>query len=175
VLVSIGGDEKNIVVWERDDAKAATDPEAWSVKQVVKDAHPDTLNYLSTYIIGDELYFTTMCAAGVLKLWSRKASSNEFILKSELLFGRNLQETSAVFSIGEQTLLVLVGGYDSKVHVYTTIRSSDKPTELKFAFSMLGHMNSVKDLAFSAPLGPTKEINYLASCSQDHIIRIWKV
>jgi hypothetical protein len=50
----------------------------------------------------------------------------------------------------------MIGGYDSKVHVYTIKRGI---TEVKadqaflFHFSLLGHMNSIKDIAISPILG----------------------
>jgi len=37
---------------------------------------------------------------------------------------------------------------------------------------MLGHLNSIKDMAFSPPVAG---VSYLASASQDQNIRIWKV
>ena len=46
---------------------------------------------------------------------------------------------------------------------------------------MLGHFDSIKQLAFSPQLGRNAEdvnkrdVTYLASCSQDHNIRIWKI
>ena len=48
----------------------------------------------------------------------------------------------------EGYLLLMMGGYDCKIHVYTVKRGSDL-SELKFRFSMLGHLNSIKDLAIS--------------------------
>ena len=75
----------------------------------------------------------------------------QFKVKGELLFGRNLQESSAIHCIGDGHLMVAVGGYDSKVHIYTTKRQSEEEPAyaLKYHFSMLGHLNSIKDLAFS--------------------------
>ena len=82
--------------------------------------------------------------------------------------------------IGSKHLLLLTGGYDSKIHVYSTERGTQE-SELTYQFSMLGHFNSIKQLAFSPEIGrnsedPDKrEVHYLASCSQDQNIRIWKV
>ena len=71
--------------------------------------------------------------------------------------------------------MVIVGGYDSKLHVYTTRRgkTDSHPSEaLTYHFSMLGHLNSIKDIAISPILGG-KEDNltmpdasiYIASAS----------
>jgi hypothetical protein len=64
-----------------------------------------------------------MCSDGCLKLWYGSLDNlTEFKLVGELLFGRNLQETTAIHCIGNGHLMVMIGGYDSKVHVYTTKR-----------------------------------------------------
>lgn len=86
-----------------------------------------------------------MDVGGDLKLWS--LNDGAFILKASLLFGRNLQETTAIRCIGEEQIMVLTGGYDSKIHVYTIGRKLDD--KLTYQFSMLGHFNSIKDLSFA--------------------------
>ena len=103
---------------------------------MMKDEHPTTINYLTTYKTEskDELYFTTMCSSGVLKLWVGSYSEDgkvNFNLKSELLFGRNLQEVTELKRIGANDMLLLTGGYDSKIHVYMT-STGVAASELKF-------------------------------------------
>jgi len=46
---------------------------------------------------------------------------------------------------------------------------------LQYKFSMLGHLNSVKDIAISEVLANTDQIRYIASASQDNNIRVWKI
>ena len=99
-----------------------------------------------------------MCSGGVLNLYSKV--EGDFIKKSSLLFGRNLQETFCMVEVG-QHLMLMIGGYDSKIHVYTTKR--DMGDEMTFRFSMLGHLDSIKDLCVSPALG--KNTRYLASGS----------
>ena len=111
----------------------------------MKEAHPGTLNYLSVYQGSNALYFTTMCMDGYLKLWSSPDQEQEFIVKAELLFGRNLQEETSLLDVGEKHLMLLTGGYDSKIHVYCTQRGSAK-SDLKYQFSMQGHFNSIKSI-----------------------------
>lgn len=120
------------------------------------------------------LYFTTMCSQGVLKLWAAQVSGEgalECSVKSELLFGRNLQEITELKKLNTD-LLLLTGGYDSKIHVYLTEQGAAS-SELKYQFSMPGHFNSIKSLAFSPHLA--REVCFLASGSQDQNIRIWKL
>ena len=96
--------------------------------------------------------------------------SSDFIEKAMLMFGRNLQETAALHVIGSNHLLLLTGGYDSQIHVYSTLRGTEE-SPLTYQFSMLGHFNSVKQLAFSPEIGKNsenpdkREVYYLASCS----------
>ena len=84
-----------IIVWERQQGSDPKTPESWREAWKMKDAHPATINYLTSYKgnNNDDLYFTTMCSSGVLKLWVGSYDENDqltFTLKSELLFGRNL-------------------------------------------------------------------------------------
>jgi hypothetical protein len=66
-----------------------------------------------------------MDVGGDLKLWSL-GHDGSFGLKSSLLFGRNLQETASLQCVGNQHLMLLTGGYDSKIHVYTIQRKEDE-------------------------------------------------
>jgi len=93
----------------------------------MQDAHPTTINYMAkcsgSNLDDEPPYFATMCSSGALKLWVGNHSEQgqiEFSLKSELLFGRNLQEVVEIKKFGDQDLLLLTGGYDSKIHVYMT-------------------------------------------------------
>jgi WD40 repeat protein len=171
-LVSIGGDEKLIVVWTCSQARVG---ETWKVHQLIGSeisGHSSTLTHLRAYRVSEnEQYFTTMDVGGDLRVWAM-CDDGKFVLKSSLLFGRNLQETTVMNCIGNDHLMLLTGGYDSKIHVYTTLRQS-AASPLTFQFSMLGHLNSIKDLAFSPLM--TLGVMYLASASQDQNIRIWKV
>jgi len=66
-------------------------------------------------------------------------------------------------TLGNNHLILMVGGYNSQIHVYT-IGLND--SQLQFKFSMLGHFNSIKSLAISSQLGES-QIRYIASASQD--------
>jgi len=85
---------------------------------------------------------------------SLTTDEKKFIVENNIsgitLFGRNLQETFCIVDV-KSYLLVMIGGYDSKIHVYTTKR--DSSSEITFRFSMLGHLNSIKDLSVSPAIG----------------------
>ena len=96
IIVSIGGDEKVIIAWTRQEGAAANNPDNWKATCRLQDAHDSTINYLTTLKSEsprEDLYFTTMCSAGALKLWTGAADAEGTLsvsLKSTLLFGRNL-------------------------------------------------------------------------------------
>ena len=73
---------------------------------------------------------------------------------------------------GANDLLLLTGGYDSKIHVYMTEQGMS-PSDFRYQFSMPGHFNSIKSIAFSPVLA--QNAFYMASGSQDQNIRIWKL
>ena len=74
-LVSIGGDEKVIVVWRTDGD--SRDPSSWKAHQVIspdQSNHKATLTHLRSFFVSeDEQYFTTMDVGGDLRLWSLQA------------------------------------------------------------------------------------------------------
>jgi len=47
----------------------------------------------------------------------------------------------------------------------------------KYVFSLTGHLNSLKDFAFTSEVAQFEDpsIQFLASCSQDKYIRLWKI
>lgn len=70
---------------------------------------------------------------GKLKLW--QGSTLEY--RDELLFGKNLQETMALVPYSGKHLLLVVGGYDSLLHVYLVPKEG--PKSFKYKFSLPGH------------------------------------
>lgn len=77
--------------------------------------------------------------------------------------------------IGEKHLLCVVGGYDMNIHVYLIPRIQYQSVDskiFKYKFSLLGHINAIRGFDFTSLID---NIFYMASCSQDHYIRLWKV
>lgn len=73
----------------------------------------------------------------------------------------------ALNKVGENHLLLVVGGYDKHVHVYLIPRIKHQNNTdnklFKYKFSLLGHLDSIKDLSFSKVM--ENNVCYLASCS----------
>lgn len=94
-----------------------------------------------------------------------------------------MQEAFELSPIGKKHLLLVVGGYDSKIHCYTSLRAPFQAKEnvnvdglFSYKFSLTGHMNSLKDFSFSsAKFELPQEVQFLASASQDQNIRLWKI
>lgn len=90
---------------------------------------------------------------------------------------------------GTNNLLIAIGGFDKNIHCYTFESRKGKSAEgididstLSYVISLGGHMDSIKDLNFTTKAfrfvdADSKESNllYLASCSQDQKIRLWKI
>ena len=119
-----------------------------------------------------------MSLDGDLKMWLLKDES--FSKVGILIFGKNLQESFGLTPIGDGHLLLVVGGYDSNIHCYTCLRNppvdQDHHKFFDYKFSLTGHMDSIKDFAFTKRnFEIANDIQLLASCSQDKYIRLWKI
>jgi WD40 repeat protein len=78
--------------------------------------------------------------------------------------------------IGDKHLMAVIGGYDMNIHVYLIPRIQFQSADskiFKYKFSLLGHINAIRGFDFTGIVD--KNIIYMASCSQDHYIRLWKV
>jgi hypothetical protein len=104
-------------------------------------------------------YVCTLANDGCLKLYSGKEELSE---QSTLLFGRNLQESLCLTTLGPEHLMLMIGGYNSQMHVYTI---GSKDDQFTYRFSALGHLNSIKSIAISEELTPGSETRYVASGS----------
>lgn len=138
-------------------------------------AHEQAINYLRAFHLEgtQELYILTMCTGGTLKLW--QGDSTETIgFKDQLLFGKNLQETMALIPHGEKHLMLAIGGYDMNIHIYLIPRIPFQGGKtFKYKFSLLGHANAIRAFAFTQTI--KDNVRFMASCSQDTYIRLWKI
>jgi len=60
----------------------------------------------------------------------------------------------AIVEFGEKHLMITIGGYDAKIHIYLvpTIdnqRTEDKNSVFKYKLSLPGHFNALRDFDFS--------------------------
>jgi WD40 repeat protein len=87
ILASVSSD-KSVIIWSFEN-EDPLNPLNWTMQRVFTDAHEGVINYLRSYTINDELYLTTMCSSGTMKLWQGTTFEN-FGYKDQLLFGKNL-------------------------------------------------------------------------------------
>ena len=56
--------------------------------------------------------------------------------------------------VGKKYLMLVVGGYDKNIHVYTCLRQA-QPKDLskyfQYKFSLTGHIDSLKSFQFTNP------------------------
>ena len=69
-------------------------------------------------------------------------------------------------TLSEKNMMLVIGGYDMKIHVYLIPRLQvlDSKSIFNYKFSLPGHLNSLKDFDFTNELLGNK-IRYLASSS----------
>jgi len=155
LLVSIGADKK-LIVWSCAESDKLKEHASWSGK-VYEGAHADAINYLSCLTVDKEIYITTMCTGGVLKLW-KGSNKNDIAFKDQLLFGKHLQEAAALKVLNDKSLVLVIGGYDTHIHVYLVPRAGGP---FSYKFSLLGHTNSIRAFDFK----DEGSVKYLVSAS----------
>jgi WD40 repeat protein len=131
-----------------------------------------------------EKYFVTFSASGKLDLFYFDIDLNEYKMFYSIPFKKKLQDAVCLTVLNDSYLLLLTGGYDSVIHVYTVMRIKEINTHLlnKTEFtpvmhklSMQGHVNNIRDISAICPLLDDTEHTYFASASQDTYIRLWHV
>ena len=115
--------------------------------------------------------------AGTLKLWAGADYKNIRYI-DQLIFGKNLQEALGIVEFGTNNLMITIGGYDAKIHTYLvpTLNhiSEGQKSVFKFKTSLPGHIDAIRDFDFT-PNYLGNNVRFLASCSQDNYIRLWKI
>lgn len=95
-----------------------------------------------------------------------------------ICFGNNVQETSALLKLDDNNILLILGGLDNKLHVYSFALKDvlEKKTEIfKFLLSLKGHENSITDIALIEIKNSDKNSALIASSSKDSYIRLWRI
>jgi WD40 repeat protein len=144
----------------------------WKMQKVytVGDCSVNCLNTL--YISETEKYFITFSSNGSLDMFSYDNSISEYTKFHTIAFNKKLQDTICLTILNDKYLLLLSGGYDSSVNVYTVNRGSK---EVQFKIALKGHLNDIRDISAICPqLDDTKSIQFVSS-SQDTYIRLWHV
>ena len=154
----------------------------------IQEENIPSINILeAVYLSSIEKYFTIFSSNGILDLFYFDIDLNEYKLFASLNFARKLQDAISICEINENYLMMLTGGYDKKINVYTIMRVKtmsqqlilnnndlEKIKPVEFCTSLVGHENDIRDIAIVSPekYDDAKSI-FFCSCSQDSYIRVW--
>ncbi|CAI2384101.1 unnamed protein product [Moneuplotes crassus] len=168
-LVSVDAD-KTMIIWKTNDVASMK----WE-KKVYKDAHTAEINIVTSTRFKDTLYITSFCLDGEVKVWkSQDMDLQEDIkLAGRLHFGKNLQEAFKMFPVNDRYIMLLTGGFDKNVHVYTIDTQSEEDGNIQYHTSLTGHSNSIRDYCVTESY--ENDLRYIFSCSQDCLVRVWKI
>lgn len=149
------------------------------------------INYLtSLFINSSEAYFSTFSTNGNLNVWAFNKEKQIYYLYSTISYKKKLQDVIALSVLDKDYLLLLSGGYDNLINVHILKRSNSdlinettnnkcEKAEIEYKLSLQGHLNSIRDIAFSHSNSFESESKgkdmLFASCSQDTYIRLWHV
>ena len=200
-LLSAGADGK-VIHWENlnSDRKKVFEYKYWKkdkeypCSEIIKnkdisEENIPSINVLETiYVSHIEKYFAIFSSNGFLDLFYFDIDLNEYKLFSSLNFTRKLQDTIGLCVINDNYLMMLTGGYDRKINVYTVMRvctmnqqlqlknNLEKINPVEFCTSLVGHENDIRDISIVSS-EKFDEVNsfFFCSCSQDSYIRIWNV
>jgi WD40 repeat protein len=99
-------------------------------------------------------------------------------------YKKKLQDAICLTILNENYLLLITGGYDSLINIYTVMRIKEinnfipKKVEFSpcnFKLSLHGHLNDIRDISAISPYSDDTQSLLFASCSQDTNIRLWQV
>lgn len=168
-LVSVDAD-KTLIVWKTTDVASMQ----WT-KQVHKDAHTAEINIVTSTRFQDTIYITSFCLDGEVKVWKSQDPDleNDITLAGNIYFGKNLQETFKMFPVNDRYIMLLTGGFDKNVHVYTIDTQPEEGDVIEYHTSLTGHSNSIRDYCITNAY--ENDLRYIFSCSQDHLVRVWKL
>jgi WD40 repeat protein len=149
-----------------------------------------SLNLLNYLIVSEtEKYYLTFSSGSVLDIWEKSLTDDkEKTLEYKLVYtlkSKKLIEATNLTVLDDNFLLLLTGGYESVISVYTFTRASsnlrktnDQDNILSYKFALKGHANSIKDIT-SINKHTNKNFSQngtvIATCSQDCYIRLWNL
>jgi elongator complex protein 2 len=112
-------------------------------------------------------------STGLGKIWFLNSSSNQLeVLQSMKFHSHQLPNSSHLTLLSNSIPLLVLGGVDGKVHLYTSELHSNGTTQFIPVGTLIGHEEWVACLCSKDVDEKTK---FIASGSQDTKIRIWKI
>jgi WD40 repeat protein len=78
-----------------------------------------------------------------------------------------------MFPVNDRYIMLLSGGFDKNVHIYTIDSLKEGDEAIEYHTSLTGHSNSIRDFCVTEAI--ENNLRYIFSCSQDCLIRVWKI
>jgi elongator complex protein 2 len=152
-------------------------------KSSVLKGHEASVVAISTICAGQSMNrFATASTDGKVLVW--KLTDDGFVLQQEILGGKGcplaltmglLPRTEGMFveeDADDEVPLLVLGGTDSKCHIYLQRQSHDAFT---FVASLQGHTDWIRCLNMILVENDIQQDILLASGSQDRYVRVWKL
>ncbi|KAM9838235.1 elongator complex protein 2 [Aulostomus maculatus] len=157
-LVS-GGSDNRLIVWEAKDGKF--------VQSVECKGHTGPVFAVDAiYIDNSQILVASSASDSTVRLWLCSDSKDAECLHSLSFGGGFVMDISLAVLPGSRVPILACGGDDSRVHLYV---QSNK--QLQKAMSLQGHEDWVRGVSWTSLGGEL----LLASCSQDCLIRVWRL
>ncbi|XP_067111655.1 elongator complex protein 2 [Osmerus mordax] len=157
-LVS-GGSDNCVILWEAQDGKFAKAVECTGHTGPVCSVDAVQLNQT-------QILIASTASDSSVRLWLSNRTEAECI--HTISFGSGfMMDVSLALLPGSRVPILACGGDDCKVYLY--VQSNG---QFQMALSLPGHDDWIRGLEWSSPL--EGEL-LLASCSQDSLIRVWKL
>eukprot|EP00064_Thunnus_orientalis_P007824 superscaffoldBa00000890_g7846 len=157
-LVS-GGSDNRLIVWEAQNGKF--------IQSVECKGHTGPICAVDAiYVDYPKILVASSASDSTIRLWLCSDAKDAECLHT-LSFGSGfMMDVSLALLPGSRVPILSCGGDDSRVHLYV---QSDK--QLKKAMTLQGHEDWVRGVAWASRGGEL----LLASCSQDCLIRVWRL
>ncbi|XP_060915579.1 elongator complex protein 2 [Labrus mixtus] len=157
-LVS-GGSDNQIIVWEAQNGKY--------IQSVPCKGHTGPVCAVNAIYTGDSKILVASTASdSTVRLWLYNETKDVECLHTLSFGGRFMMDVSLALLPGSRVPILACGGDDSQVHLY--VESSG---QLQKVMSLQGHEDWVRGVAWVCQ---GREL-LLASCSQDCLIRVWRL
>ncbi|KAM4685227.1 elongator complex protein 2 isoform 5-T6 [Amazona ochrocephala] len=160
-----GGSDKQLILWEWNGTGAWNDQ---LVKRVPLKGHAEAVCAVDAVYQSDESDLSLIASAAsdsTVRIWSRQGSEAKCI--EILQFGNGfVMDVCLSFLPGSNVPVLACGGDDCKISLY--IQQNDR---FQKTLMLPGHEDWIRGIEWAACGADL----FLASCSQDCLIRIWKV
>eukprot|EP00066_Takifugu_rubripes_P017915 XP_011607181.1 PREDICTED: elongator complex protein 2 isoform X1 [Takifugu rubripes] len=155
-----GGSDNCVILWEAQVGKY--------VQSLVCKGHTGSVCAVDgIYVEGSNILVATAASDSTVRLWLCSEAKGAECLHT-LSFGSSfMMDVSLALLPGSRVPILACGGDNSQVHLY--VQSSGQ--QMQKAMSLQGHEDWVRGVAWTSRSGEL----LLASCSQDCLIRVWKL